>query len=64
MVAKIIYKIGQLFGAAATFFIATWLVFHPEYEPNIAIRLFEIIGSYIAFLILCADVLDLHPKED
>lgn len=61
---KILYKIAQLFGAAATFFIATWLVFHPEYEPNIAIRLFEITGNYFASILLCADILDLHPEED
>ena len=59
-----VYKVGQLFGCAATTFIALWLITHPDYEPNLAIRLFEIIGSLIATVVLGADILDLNPEED
>jgi hypothetical protein len=58
------YKVGQLFGAAATTFIALWLITHPDYEPNLAIRGFEIIGSLISAGILGADILDLSPEVD
>jgi len=60
----IVYKIGQVFGCAATLFIALWLIFHPDYEPRLWLRLFEIIGSLIAAVILAADVLDLTPEFD
>jgi hypothetical protein len=58
------YKAGQLFGAAATTFIALCLITHPDYEPNLAIRLFEIIGSLMAAVVLGMDMLDLNPEED
>ncbi len=61
---SLMYKVGQVFGAGATFFIATWLLTHPEYEPNPVVRLFEIAGSYVATVILCLDFLDLNPSED
>jgi len=61
---KWLYKVGQLFGAAATTFIAFWLITHPSYEPNLAIRMFEIVGSELAAFVLCCDVLDLNPEED
>jgi hypothetical protein len=59
-----VYKVGQLFGAAATTFIAFQLLFHPELEPNLAIRGFEVLGSLISAGILGADILDLSPEED
>ncbi|MBA7598258.1 hypothetical protein ES703_05270 [subsurface metagenome] len=61
---KLVYKVGQLFGCAATSFIAFWLITHPEYEPNLAIRCFEIAGSIVAAAILGLDFLDIHPSED
>jgi hypothetical protein len=58
------FKVGQIFGAGATAFIAVWLIFNPWYEPHRSIRLFEIVVSLIASVILCADALDLAPEED
>ena len=61
---QVIYKIGEVFGAAATLFIAIWLLFHPNFEPIVLLRAFEIIGSLFAAVILCIDVLDLTPEWD
>jgi hypothetical protein len=61
---KIMFKIAQTFGAAATTFIAVWLILHPDFEPLVPLRAFEIIGSLIAAVILCVDVLDLTPEWD
>lgn len=64
MLKRLIYKVGQLFGCAATTFIAFWLITHSYFEPNIFIRYFEIIGSIVAAVILGMDVLDIHPGAD
>lgn len=61
---KAFYKLGQLFGMAATSFIAYWLIGHPHFEPNFWIRNFEIIGSIIAAFILGMDILGFHPASD
>lgn len=64
MIKRVLYKVGQLFGLAATTFIAYWLLTHPWFEPNVAIRMFEICGSAVAAFILFLDLLDIHPKFD
>lgn len=61
---KLAYKVGQLFGCAATTFIAYWLITNPWYEPIVWLRTFEIVGSIVAAVILGLDVLDIHPGED
>jgi len=60
----LMYKIGQLIGASATIFIASWLLCFPHYEPNPIIRWFEVLGSYLAAGILILDIIDIHPRED
>lgn len=61
---RLLYKIGQLFGCGACSFIAFILIIEPFHEPDIAIRLFEIVGSIVAAVILGADFLDIHPEAD
>ena len=60
----IAYRIGQVFGASACIFIALWLIFNPHFEPVLWLRLFEIIGSLVAAVILVADFFDIHPEYD
>ena len=60
----ILYKIGQLFGIAATLSLAIGLMFGFLYEPNVFIKGFEIVGSIVAATVLALDILDLHPKVD
>lgn len=61
---QVVYKIGEVFGTAATLFIAVWLLLHPDFEPLVPLRAFEILGSLFAAIILCVDVLDLTPEWD
>jgi hypothetical protein len=61
---QIVYKIGQLFGVAATATIAIGLSVGWFYEPNLLVKSFEVIGSFIAAGIIGADVLDLTPEFD
>jgi hypothetical protein len=61
---QIFYKIGQAIGCGASIFIAFWLITHPYFEPILAVRIFEIIGSIIAAIILFLDAIDIHPAED
>ena len=61
---QVIYKVGQLFGCAATITIGAGLSLGWFYEPNIWVKSFEVIGSFIAAGIIGADVLDLTPEFD
>ena len=57
------FKVAHVFGAAATAHIAFWLITHPSYEPNLAIRAFEIVGSIAAAVILCCDILNIGGEK-
>lgn len=61
---KIIYKIAQLFGCAATSSLALGLAAGWLYEPNIYIKTFEVVGSIAAAVVLGMDILDIHPEAD
>ena len=43
-----IYKVGQVFGIAAVFFVAFVLIAEPFHETRLWIRAFEILGSLTA----------------
>lgn len=60
----ILYKLGQVFGCAATSFIAFWLITNPWHEPIVWLRAFEIVGSIVGAVILGLDFLDIHPGAD
>jgi len=64
VIVKLLYKLAQLFGASATFLIGFGLSVGWFYEPRLWLKLFEIIGSFVAFIFLCLDILDIHPKLD
>lgn len=61
---QVVYKIGEVFGIASTLFIAIWLLLHPDFEPLVPLRAFEIVGSLFAAVILVIDVLDHTPEWD
>jgi len=58
------YKVAQLFGAAACLTIGLGLMLGWLYEPNLWIKMFEVIGSLVAFVLLLMDILDIHPEVD
>jgi len=58
------YKVGQLFGASATLTLGVGLLLGWLWEPNPWVRWFEIVGSFVAAIILIADLLDIHPRVD
>ena len=61
---NLVYKIGQLFGCAATISLALGLAAGWLYEPNVYIKTFEVVGSTVAAFTLALDILDIHPKAD
>jgi len=59
-----LYRFGQLLGASACLTIGIGLSLGWLYEPRLWLKSFEIIGSFVAAILLCADLLDIHPKLD
>lgn len=64
MIIKLLYKIGQIIGCGAAVAFAFGLVVGRLYEPNMIIKVGEIVASLTGATLLAMDFLDLHPGED